>query len=159
MSGFIVAALRLGFLGLIWVFILLTANVIRTDMFGRRVPADTVPKMEPTTPGIPAAPQRKRRRGAPTRLAVLDGPDAGAEIALFDGLVIGRAQDADLPIADTYASGHHARLNLDAKGRWILTDEESTNGTRVNETWIADPTVVTRKDDIRIGDTHLRLEK
>ncbi len=160
MSTFIVTALRLGFLALIWVFILITANVIRTDMFGRRVPART--GNAPNSPQIaPAAepPRAKRRRGAPVRLTVTEGADAGAQIPLFDGLVIGRARDTDLVISDTYASGHHARLNQDSQGHWILTDEESTNGTRVNDAWITAPTIVTRKDDIRIGDTHLRLEK
>lgn len=37
MSSFVVTTLRIGFLALMWVFILFAANVIRTDMFGRRV--------------------------------------------------------------------------------------------------------------------------
>ena len=39
MSELVVLGLKLGFLALLWLFILFTGNVIRTDLFGRKVPA------------------------------------------------------------------------------------------------------------------------
>ena len=42
MSEFAVAALRIAFLAAIWMFILLAAGVIRTDIFGER--ADAQPR-------------------------------------------------------------------------------------------------------------------
>ncbi|HHU38000.1 MAG TPA: FHA domain-containing protein, partial [Propionibacterium sp.] len=39
MSELLVLALKFAFLALLWVFILFTGTVIRSDLFGRRVPA------------------------------------------------------------------------------------------------------------------------
>ena len=39
MSELLVFALKFAFLALLWVFILFTGAVIRSDLFGRRVPA------------------------------------------------------------------------------------------------------------------------
>lgn len=43
MSEILLSGLKLGYLALLWLFIIVTANVIRTDLFGRRVPASDVP--------------------------------------------------------------------------------------------------------------------
>ncbi len=152
MSSVLVTALRVAFLALLWLFILLAANVVRTDMFGRTVAAGS-PEL------APAKPAPKQRRRAPTRLVVTEGAAEGTEVALVDGLIIGRARDATLPIDDDYSSTHHARLIETASGGWQIEDLTSTNGTYVNEVRVIAPTTVTLKDDIRIGRTHLRLEK
>lgn len=152
MSAVLVTALRVAFLALLWLFILIAANVVRTDMFGRTVAAGS-PELAPPPP------QQKRRRGGPSRLVVTEGRSAGTEVALGDGMVIGRARDAALTIDDDYASTHHARFIQPAGGGWQLEDLTSTNGTYINDVRVIAPTTVTPKDDIRIGRTHLRLEK
>ena len=152
MSSVLVTALRVAFLALLWLFILLAANVVRTDMFGRTVAAGS-PEL------APAKTAPKRRRNAPTRLVVTEGRSAGAEVGLVDGLIVGRARDASLPIDDDYSSTHHAQFTETAAGGWLIEDLTSTNGTYVNEVRVIAPTTVTTKDDIRIGRTHLRLEK
>jgi pSer/pThr/pTyr-binding forkhead associated (FHA) protein len=48
-----------------------------------------------------------------------------------DQFTIGRDADCDLAIADMTVSRLHARLERTADG-WLLSDLESTNGTRVN---------------------------
>jgi len=48
-------------------------------------------------------------------------------------MVLGRAPDADVHVADPSASGHHAKLRWDAWKREVfLSDLGSTNGTFVN---------------------------
>ena len=39
MSDLVVLGLKLGYLALLWLFIGFVANVVRTDLFGRKVPA------------------------------------------------------------------------------------------------------------------------
>jgi len=152
MSAVLVTALRVAFLALLWFFILLAANVVRTDMFGRTVAAGS-PELAPPPP------QRKRRRSGPTTLVVTEGRSSDTQVDLADGLIIGRARDAGLTIDDDYASTHHARLIQSVGGGWQIEDLTSTNGTYVNDVRLIAPTTVTPKDDIRIGRTHLRLEK
>ena len=43
MSELLVLALKFAFLALLWVFILFTGTVIRSDLFGRRMPAAVAP--------------------------------------------------------------------------------------------------------------------
>ena len=48
-----------------------------------------------------------------------------------DQFSIGRDASCDLAIADVTVSRRHAQLERTADG-WLLTDLESTNGTRIN---------------------------
>lgn len=173
MSSFVVTTLRIGFLALMWVFILFAANVIRTDMFGRRVkvPGSTGRDAAGSaTGGIGGgiAGRLGRRSDAqkgagrldePTRLVVTEGRSSGAEVPLLGQVEVGRAHDSTLQIDDDYASTHHARLWQLPSGEWRVEDLTSTNGTYVNEVRITQPTTITEHDDVRIGRTHLRLEK
>jgi pSer/pThr/pTyr-binding forkhead associated (FHA) protein len=65
---------------------------------------------------------------APERRApfTLQFPRAGGE-----RFTIGRDASCDLAIADMTVSRQHAQLERSADG-WLLSDLESTNGTRVN---------------------------
>lgn len=63
---------------------------------------------------------------------VLDGLEAGRVYQdLETPLTIGREEDCDIRLNDDRVSRLHARVQEDA-GRVILTDVDSTNGTRVN---------------------------
>ncbi len=63
---------------------------------------------------------------------VLDGLEAGRIYAdLETPVTIGREEDCDIRLNDDRVSRLHARIQEDA-GRIILTDVDSTNGTRVN---------------------------
>lgn len=72
-------------------------------------------------------------------------------------VTIGRVQDNDLPLAKGNVSKRHCRIELNA-GRFIVTDEDSTNGTYVNRRRITHPTVVREGDRIYVGDFILKLE-
>ena len=72
--------------------------------------------------------RREVRRGT---LRVVEGPDAGAELALEGRAVrVGSALGNDLRLSDETVSRHHLELRLDESG-WRLEDLGSRNGTRV----------------------------
>ncbi len=156
MADLIVTLLKVAFLAVLWLFVLIVANVIRTDLFRTEpVAANAVPK-----PSESSAPPRgrKRGRGEPRVLAIETGSQAGTRLALVDEFRIGRAPDCALILNDDYVSGDHASLARQADGRWVLTDLGSTNGTFVNDVRVTVPTVVTTADSLRIGRTQMRLE-
>ncbi|HSN12212.1 MAG TPA: FHA domain-containing protein [Propionibacteriaceae bacterium] len=157
MADLIVTLLKVAFLAVLWLFVLIVANVIRGDLF----------RTETVTSSAGAAVQResqapvrarKRGRGEPRVLAIDTGPQAGTRLALVDQFRIGRAPDCALILDDDYVSGDHASLERHPDGRWVLTDLGSTNGTFVNEVRVTGPTVVTTTDSLRIGRTQMRLE-
>ena len=49
-----------------------------------------------------------------------------------DEYTIGRTDDNDIPIPDGTISTHHAKLVRSADGGYLVVDNGSTNGTRVN---------------------------
>lgn len=166
MSDILLSALKIGYLALLWIFILLAVNVVRTDLFGRRVPASELPAAEPR----PAVGQSGRAQPTyqppppppttPTRLIVTNGPHVGMAAEVDQPgtyAVIGRSPDCAILLEDDYVSTRHARIVNGDSGLY-LEDLGSTNGTYVNGRRIAAPTTVGTEDEIRIGRTILRLE-
>jgi streptogramin lyase len=72
-------------------------------------------------------------------------------------LDIGRDRGLDVTLDDPAVSARHARLTPAEDGA-TLEDLGSTNGTFVNGSRIAGPTVVHDGDTIRVGDTELGLQ-
>jgi hypothetical protein len=96
-------------------------------------------------------------RGARATLGVSEPNRAPRRIVADGGtLTIGRAETNALVLADGRASRHHARL-VARDGLLILTDLDSTNGTRVNGDVIHE-LPVGAGDEIRIGDSVIRVE-
>jgi hypothetical protein len=156
MADLITTLLKVAFLAVLWLFVLLVANVIRTDLF-RTAPA--TPRSARSGAGAPAAPARvKRSRKEPKVLAIDTGSQAGTRLALVDEFRIGRSEGCALVLDDDYVSSDHASLVRTPKGEWVLSDLGSTNGTFVNEVRVVTPTVVTPSDSLRIGRTQMRLE-
>lgn len=157
MAELIVTLLKVAFLAALWIFVLLVANTIRTDMIG--VPATVggrAPRRRASTP----EPQRNPGPSVPEAriLAITSGTQAGARLALVEHFRIGRSTDCALILDDDYVSGDHAEMRRLPDGRWMLTDLGSTNGSFVNGVRVTTPTPVTTADDIRIGRTQMRLE-
>jgi len=74
-------------------------------------------------------------------------------------LTIGRADDNAVPLPDDeVASGHHARIESQRDGVWIL-DLGSTNGTYVNGARLDGRRLLREGDVVQIGDTELRFER
>jgi pSer/pThr/pTyr-binding forkhead associated (FHA) protein len=101
------------------------------------------------------------RRGSPVRvrlralmaeiwLVVSEGPDAGREWRLGDTLVVGRAGDADVVLADPTVSRHHASLSAQGETA-IVEDLQSSNGTYVNGEQVGQPRRVGAGDVIGLG--------
>jgi pSer/pThr/pTyr-binding forkhead associated (FHA) protein len=100
------------------------------------------------------------RRGG--RLVILKSPNeealaVDAAFPLQPITSLGRSPTNTVSIADTYASAHHALLTW-RDGQWWLEDQNSRNGTLLNETQIAGPTVVSSGDIIGVGRVSLKLE-
>jgi pSer/pThr/pTyr-binding forkhead associated (FHA) protein len=83
-------------------------------------------------------------------LVVSEGPDAGREWRLSEALVIGRAGDADVVLADPTVSRHHASISAQGETA-VVEDLESSNGTFVNGQQLAQPRRVGAGDVIGLG--------
>jgi pSer/pThr/pTyr-binding forkhead associated (FHA) protein len=74
-------------------------------------------------------------------------------------VTIGRSGENTIALdGDEFASGHHARIESQRDGVWIL-DLESTNGTFVNGERVDGRRQLHRGDLVQIGDTELRFER
>jgi pSer/pThr/pTyr-binding forkhead associated (FHA) protein len=161
MSDLVVLGLKLGFLALLWLFIAFVANVIRTDLLGRRVPAAELARatVEATAPVGAAKPlPRKVTKQLPTVLKVTHGSQAGLVVPLAGGVLIGRASDCQLVLEDDYVSTHHAKISLGASG-YQVDDLGSTNGTYINNERLSATVPFGPGDSLRIGRTLMSVEK
>jgi pSer/pThr/pTyr-binding forkhead associated (FHA) protein len=74
-------------------------------------------------------------------------------------LTIGRSGENTISLdGDEFASGHHARIESQRDGVWLL-DLGSTNGTFVNGERVEGRQQLHRGDLVQIGDTELRFER
>lgn len=152
MSDLIVAAIKIVFLILLWLFILFVADVVRKDMFGRKVPASSLATHPADGPG------RGGKSRVPTRFAVTQGAQQGLSVPIEPTINLGRAADSTFHLDDDYASARHAQLLQSDAQTWVVHDLGSTNGTYVNGRRVAEPVPITVGDVIRIGKTLMRLE-
>jgi pSer/pThr/pTyr-binding forkhead associated (FHA) protein len=150
--------IRFAYLAILWIFVLSAISVIRSDMFGARVPegargAATAPRKPPK------AAKPGRRRGAPTHVLVVEGGNAGERAELEEApLLIGRGTDAAIRLDDDYVSTRHARIATSGD-QWFVEDLGSTNGTYVGAARITQPTTIALGTQVRIGKTILELRK
>ena len=162
MSELTLTVLRLGFLVLLWTFVLTLAGVMRADLFGPRVARQKAPKSSGRSAAPkPPKPQKSKgaRRGQARTLTVVEGSLAGTSITLGTApITIGRSSDCTVVIDDDYASNHHARISPH-EGDWVIEGLGSTNGTYVQRTRVTSPLRVPLGTPIRIGKTVLELRK
>jgi len=171
MSELTLTVMRLGFLAVLWLFVIVAVQVIRSDLFGtrvtqrgsRRTANDARP---PQARQNAAAPPQQRqqpgrqRRGAPTKLVVSEGSLTGTTVALQgQTITLGRAHDSTIVLDDDYASSRHAGIYPDRDGQWIVEDLGSTNGTYLDRTRLTTPTPIPPGAPIRIGKTVIELRK
>ena len=158
MSELTLFLIRVAFLAILWIFVLSAISVIRSDMFGARVPESArgaAPKQAERKPGK----ARKPRRGAPTHLLVVEGENPGTRAELADApLLIGRGSDAAIKLDDDYVSTRHARVAASGD-EWFVEDLGSTNGTYVGPVRITQPTTIGLGVQVRVGKTILELRK
>lgn len=166
MSELTLTLIKLGFLGLLWLFVLSAVSVIKSDMFGERVdPAQlsgsggrSAGNGKQPKPGKAAKPQ-KRRRGAPTQLVITEGANIGVTVPLGDlPILLGRGSDATIRLDDDYVSTRHARF-VPGGDDWYVEDLGSTNGTYIGSQRITAPTAVAVGIQVRVGKTIAELKK
>ncbi|MET3982259.1 FHA domain-containing protein [Streptomyces sp. NPDC098789] len=170
MSELTLTVMRLGFLAVLWLFVIVAVQVIRSDLFGTRVTQrgsrrggdNRAPQQQQQSGGgrQAAPPQQRQRRGAPTKLVVSEGTLTGTTVALQgQTITLGRAHDSTIVLDDDYASSRHARIYPDRDGQWIVEDLGSTNGTYLDRTRLTTPTPIPPGAPIRIGKTVIELRK
>ena len=158
MSDLVVLALKLLFLALLWLFVLFVGNVIRTDMFGRKLATNEAGELRPVNEL-----KKQKRRAAkpakklPSQLRISKGKQAGLTLPLGEVLRIGRSADCQLILDDDYVSTQHARIYRSGTG-YIVDDLGSTNGTYLNNERLSGPTRFTPADTLRIGRTLITVE-
>jgi pSer/pThr/pTyr-binding forkhead associated (FHA) protein len=159
MSELTLFLIRIAYLAILWIFVLSAISVIRSDMFGARVPETAragggggrQPKQKQKPPA--------KRRGSPTQVVVTSGTNSGATAALDQApILIGRGSDAAIRLEDDYVSTRHARIAASGD-QWFVEDLGSTNGTYIGTVRITQPTTITLGTQVRIGKTILELRK
>lgn len=157
MSELTLFLIRIAYLAILWIFVLSAISVIRSDMFGARVP-EAARGGGPGRAHKPPKPPSKRR-GTPTHLAITEGSNAGERVDLEHApILIGRGADAAIRLDDDYVSTRHARVAASGD-QWFVEDLGSTNGTYVGTVRITQPTTITLGTQVRIGKTILELRK
>jgi len=179
MSELTLTVMRLGFLAVLWLFVIVAVQVIRSDLFGTRVtqrparrraaaPTAGAGGAAPPPQAQPAPPQQQRQqtrprrgqRNTPSKLVITEGSLTGTTINLTDQqITIGRAHDSTIVLDDDYASSRHARIYPAPDGSWVVEDLGSTNGTYLDRTRLTGPTPVPLGAPIRIGKTVIELRR
>lgn len=129
-------------------------------------PADS--PVEASNPAIPRGPTAApggafvgegTTRRITARLILETGEPKGRICPLAGPGIIGRQAGCAFRIDDNRASREHAKVDYDPQLRHhFVTDLGSRNGTFVNDTRIAEPTVLNPGDRIRVGDSIFRYE-
>src|SRR5207342_2422818 len=73
--------IKISYLAILWIFVLSAISVVRSDMFGARVPQ--TPR-EAAAPKPRRQPKQKARKGAPTHVLVVDGANK-VDFAMLPG--------------------------------------------------------------------------
>ncbi|MCR6032604.1 FHA domain-containing protein [Nocardioides sp. zg-579] len=164
MSELTLFLIRVAYLAILWIFVLSAISVIRSDMFGARVPESARGAGEPRPrrsgrTGRGGGKEKPKRRGSPTHVVVTEGSNVGERADLDQApILIGRGSDAAIRLDDDYVSTRHARIAASGD-QWFVEDLGSTNGTYIGSVRITQPTTVTLGTQVRIGKTILELRK
>ena len=159
MSELTLMLIRFAYLAILWIFVLSAISVVRSDMFGARVDSPSRSERKEERQTRRQAKPAKRPRGAPTHVAVVDGPNAGDSASLDDApVLIGRGSDAAIRLDDDYVSTRHARI-ASSGDQWFVEDLGSTNGTYIGSQRITQPTAIQLGSRVRVGKTTLELKK
>ena len=169
MSELTITLLRLGYLVLLWVFVLAAIGVLRSDLYGTRIvnrrlrrtgaghaPA---PATKPAPPVAAGGAPFPKREVTPRRLVVTAGPLRGTTLPLgSSAILIGRAPSCTLVLDDDYSSSRHARV-FPQDGEWYVEDLGSTNGTFLGKDKVEQPTPVRAGAQIKVGQSILELQR
>jgi hypothetical protein len=161
--------IKLGFLAVLWLFVLSAVSVVRSDIVGTKAPSGapkpaSKDKQKPAKPKEKAEKKPKTRkpkpgRGIPTKLQVVSGPNTGQSVPLGDQpILLGRGTDAAIRLDDDYVSTRHARFATNGD-QWFVEDLGSTNGTYLGTQRVSTPVPVGMGMQVRLGKTVVELRK
>lgn len=89
-------------------------------------------------------------------LEVVEGPDAGRQLALDRELTVGRGEDADFVLVDPHSSRKHCQVTP-VNGKAVVRDLGSSNGTFVNSQEVIGQAELEPGDDLLVGVSVLEL--
>ncbi|MEO6470941.1 MAG: FHA domain-containing protein [Aeromicrobium sp.] len=160
MSELTLTLIKLGFLAVLWLFVLSAVSVIRSDIFGTKATPPARPAKAKQRPEAKAKTKsRKPVRGTPTKLQIVSGPNAGQSVPLGDKpILLGRGTDAAIRLDDDYVSTRHARFATNGE-QWFVEDLGSTNGTYLGSQRLTTPTPIGIGIAVRLGKTIVELRK
>jgi hypothetical protein len=136
----LILALRLAFVALLYLFLIVVLRLAMAGLRGREVVA---------------APGKAR-----LELLVVEpgasGLNAGEIIAIADGATLGRGDASDVVLSDAAVSAQHARVERLGR-QWVVTDLDSTNGTRINDAPVHTRGTLSEGDVLSLGTVRLRV--
>ncbi len=136
MPEFLLTALRLIFLALVYLFVWQVARSISSHLGLRQ--------------------GRGTRRPGSRVVVVRSDTQVGLDFSIRDSTVLGRSSESDVVLEDPYASEFHLRLTA-KDDRLVLTDLGSTNGTYVNGRRVTSPVDLNRGDAVQVGKTVMEV--
>ena len=157
----VAVALKFGFLAVLYLFLLWMARSAMKDLKrgtgggASAAYADDATGMHAASVGLGG----DGSGGTPRlRVETAAGLRAGSAYDLSEGALLGRGDQADIRLEDTFASSQHARLAPHGEVM-VLEDLGSTNGTYLNEEPLRGPQPLHPGDKIRIGDSSFTFER
>jgi Inner membrane component of T3SS, cytoplasmic domain len=140
----LILALRILLVALLYLFL---ATVLRMAARGLRPQAPRIAEPVPVPAPV-------------LRLIVLE-PGAsdltpGQAVELVDAAILGRAERADVVLADPAVSSEHARVSRVGRA-WLLSDLGSTNGTRLNDRRVDGDVPLAQGDVVALGNVRFRV--
>jgi pSer/pThr/pTyr-binding forkhead associated (FHA) protein len=158
----VAVALKFGFLAILYLFLLWMARSALKDL--RRSADDgyepgAAAAAYADATGLHTAGAPDGAQGTPKlRVGSGAGLRIGAAYDLTAGAVLGRGEQADIVLEDSFASSRHARL-VPHGDVIVLEDLGSTNGTYLNDEPLRGPQPLHPGDRIRIGDSAFIFER
>ena len=118
-----------------------------------------LPLRKPKKPTRPSKKDKNEEaKSATTYLLTIAPQDTqGTEYPLEEEMFLGRDEECEITINDSFTSHRHARIFLE-ENTLYLEDLTSTNGTFVNGEKIEKPHLLEQRDRIQIGNTVLEAK-
>jgi hypothetical protein len=154
----VAVALKFGFLAVLYLFLLWTVRSVLRDL--RRTSNEGPARGYDDDTGLHPASGSGPGGGAAPKLRVgtAAGLKSGAAYDLSQGALLGRGDQADIVLEDSFASTRHARL-VPHGDVIVLEDLGSTNGTYLNDEPLRGPQPLHPGDRVRIGDSVFTFER
>jgi hypothetical protein len=153
-------ALKFGFLLVLYLFLLWVARSALKDLSRGGDGTAAAEPVERPSPRRRKASAVQARGGVAPRVVVVaaKGHEPGTTFDVGAGAMMGRSDNAEIPVDDQFASSAHARI-FQRSDFMYVEDMGSTNGTYLNGRQIRTAERLKAADVIRIGDSEYRYQE